>query len=113
MRLKRAAIKNQQGLCSTTRTFYLVFEKPYQTLKEESINRKIRNARFTEDEVECILDSCVKGIHYLKEMGESHRNISTSSIFLREDRTVLLGDPWVVGESTLNANLYGFTYPSP
>jgi serine/threonine protein kinase len=113
MRLRRAAAKNKNAICSDTRVFYLIFEKPYQTLKEECINRRIKGGRFSEEEVACILESCVKGLHYLKEMSESHKNISTSSIFLREDRTVILGDPWVLGENSLNISLYGFTYPSP
>lgn len=113
MRLRRAATKNKENICSDTRIFYLVFEKPYQTLKEDCISRRIKGGRFSEEEIDCILDACVKGMYYLKEMNESHRNVSTSSIFLREDRTVLLGDPWVLGESNMNFNLYGFTYPSP
>lgn len=112
MRLRRASTKSTEGVCSTGKVFYLVFEKPFQTLKEECITRKIKRGRFNEDELDCILEACVKGLFYLKGIGESHGSISSSSIFLKEDRTILLGDPWVLAHPN-STNLFDLNYPSP
>jgi len=55
MRLRRVATKHKASVCSSAKVFYLVFEKPFQTVKEECISRKIKGRRFSEDELECIL----------------------------------------------------------
>ena len=112
MRLRRANIKQQDGACSSAKVFFLVFEKPFQTLKEECISRKIKNGRFSEDELECVLEACVKGLFYLKSINQYHGSLCSSCIFLREDRTVLLGDPWVMAHPR-SSPLFDLTYPSP
>jgi hypothetical protein len=81
MRLVRVAHR-KQSLCTDVRTFYLVFEKPFQTLKEESLNRKFSQAAFSEEEIDTLLEGCLRALLYLKEMGQPHTALSASSIFL-------------------------------
>ena len=76
-KLKKVAIRRSKGACSDSKIYYLIFEKPYQSLKTECINRKIKECRFTEDEIDCILTSSVKAIEYLKEIDQPHRHISS------------------------------------
>jgi hypothetical protein len=47
MRLRRAATKRKDSVCGTSKVYYLVFEKPFQTLKEECIGRKIKENRLS------------------------------------------------------------------
>ena len=114
LRLVRAGKKKETGYCSDKSVFYLVFEKPYQSLKEESLLRKSRRGKFTEEEVECVMEAGVKAIYILRQMEHPHNHISTSNFYIREDRTILLGDPWVASRNeALDFQIDGYTYPSP
>lgn len=43
-------IKSQRkGVCDQQMTFYLLFEKPAMTLREESVNRKFKFQVFSEE----------------------------------------------------------------
>jgi len=56
----------------------------------------------------------VKALFYLKNLNQSHLRISSNSIFINEDRTVVLGDPWLfIGGNDVNSNINGYSYPSP
>lgn len=105
---------NDEAYCSPEDKVHLVFEKPKQTLRQEILARKFAEERFTEDEADVILESGVKAIRSLKEMKHPHNNISTSSIFINEDRRILVGDPWItppVYNQDMNQNV--FACPSP
>ena len=60
------------------------------------------------------MESGVKAIKYLQEQGHPHNNISSSSMFVDEDRQILVGDPWATPPAyNINQNQNGFAYPSP
>ena len=47
-------------------------------------------------------------------MEEYHTKISASNIYINEDNTIILGDPWILCEmNDFNGNLQGNIYPSP
>ena len=47
-------------------------------------------------------------------MKEFHNNISASNIYIQEDRTIILGDPWILCENNeFKDFLHGNIYPSP
>ena len=76
--------------------------------------RKFANEPFTEEEADIILESGAKAIRSRKEIQHPHNNISTSSIFIDNDRRILVGDPWITPpaynqEMTQNV----FACPSP
>lgn len=49
MKLVRVGIKTETLNCSQHTIFCLVFQKPDKTVKEESIFRKFRDERFSDD----------------------------------------------------------------
>jgi len=51
---------------------------------------------------------------YLKDLDQVHGKISYSNIFIKEDQTIVLNDPWLTqDESDVNKKLQGNLYPSP
>ena len=94
-KLVKIYFNEDPAYCSSEDKIYLLFEKPKQTLKEEILARKFAGHRFSEEEVDVIMESGIKAIKYLKEIGHAHGNISTSSIFIDEQRRIVLGDPWI------------------
>jgi serine/threonine protein kinase len=47
-------------------------------------------------------------------MGQHHSKISASNIYINEDQTVVLGDPWLLSEeNNFNETMHGNIYPSP
>ncbi len=96
MKLMKVGIKTESLNCSQHKIFCLIFRKPSKTIKEESIFLKIRENRFSDEEILFMLDSCVRALNYLNEMGESHSKVSSSTIYINDDRSIVLGDPWIL-----------------
>lgn len=48
------------------------------SLKEEILNRRFKRERFTEEEIKVILESGVKGLAYLHEIGCTPKALNTS-----------------------------------
>lgn len=47
-------------------------------------------------------------------MEQFHSKISSSNIYINEDSTIVLGDPWLLnGDNDFNEKMHGNTYPSP
>ena len=51
VKLVKVGEKVEEFSCTENKTFCLIFEKPFKTLKEDTIYRKIENRPFTESEI--------------------------------------------------------------
>ena len=54
-----------KGYCSQHEEVFLMYKHVESNLKEEILNRRFKQERFSEDEVRTVLEAGVKGISYL------------------------------------------------
>ena len=71
------------GYCNYQARFHLLYEKEAINLKEEKVKRQYSKNMFSGRELEIIIDSVVKGLMKLRELGQPHRKVSLSTIFIR------------------------------
>ncbi len=58
----------------------------------------------------------LKGLLYLKKINQPHQRVCLQNIYVRDDKTVVLSDPWLFPTdytSIFNFHINGFIYPSP
>lgn len=66
MKLVKVGLKKERQNCEQGKIFCMVFEKPYKTLKEDSIFRKLHNDPYNADDILCIMESVVRALCYLR-----------------------------------------------
>lgn len=61
-----------------------------------------------------MLEVGIKALFFLKNINHPHENISSSVFFINENRSMILGDPFMFSRENQPAKVRnGFVYPSP
>lgn len=98
LRLEEYHLAQDKRYCLNQFKAYLLFEAPYNDLREELLDRRIKNMQFHDDELMSILESGVMGLKYFKDIGHPHEAVCSSNILISRERCIMLSDPWYNGQ---------------
>ena len=74
---------------------YFVFDKPWKDLRAEGEIRRGEGVGWGEGELGIVMEGVVKGLKFLKGLGQKHEAVCTGNILVSKEGEVLLTDPWL------------------